>query len=102
MAKFANLLLFGDQAVKPHPSVRALYRRAKRSLFLSNFLRSSADALRAAVARLGNEDRRRFGTFDTLLDLSEIHSDVRDENGVNDAAVSTVLLCVAQLGWLLA
>ena len=96
MAPKTNVLLFGDQVAEIHPSLLKLYRLSKRSTFLSIFLQSSTDVLQSAVPTLAASERLYF-SFRTLLDLSESHL----QSSYRHSAVSTVLLSVTQLGWLL-
>lgn len=91
-----NVLLFGDQAADIYPSLLKLFHLSKRSTFLSIFLQSSTDVLQSAVASLAPSERLYF-QFQTLLDLSESHL----PSPYRHSAVSTVLLSVTQLGWLL-
>lgn len=96
MAPKTNVYLFGDQVVDIHASLQELYRLSKRSIFLSLLLQSSTDVLQSAVASLVPPERLYF-SFRTLLDLSESHS----HGSHGHSAVTTVLLSVVQLGWLL-
>ena len=91
-----EIILFGDQVADIHPSLLKLYRLSKRSTFLTIFLQSSTDVLLSAVACLAPSERLHF-SFRTLLELSESHL----RSSCKHSAVSTVLLSVTQLGWLL-
>ena len=96
MAPRMDVLLFGDQVTDVHPSILKLYQLSKHSTFLAIFLQSSTDVLLSAVASLPPAERLYF-SFRTLLELSESHL----HNNYKHSAVSTVLLSVTQLGWLL-
>lgn len=94
----AMLLLFGDACYDFHASIADLHRRSQCSVVLRGFLLACSDALRCGLAELGGAERARFGSFESLLELAEVHSQRRDES--QDAAVATVLQCACQLGWL--
>lgn len=97
MARPTEVLLFGDQTGDPYADILGLFRHSKKSQLLRKFLQNTSDALQHEISGLLPSERVRFVSFDSVLDLAEVHS----KNGVKDAAVSTVLLCVAQLGNLL-
>ncbi len=97
MARQTDLLLFGDQTGETYPVILKLFRHSKHSQYLQDFLRKTTDALQYQVSKLQPTEQERFFSFDSILGLSEAYS----QNGVNDAAVSTVLLCVTQLGSLM-
>lgn len=97
MARQTDLLLFGDQTGGTYPVILKLFRHSKHSQYLQDFLRKTTDALQYQVSKLQPSEQERFFSFDSILGLSEAYS----QNGVNDAAVSTVLLCVTQLGSLM-
>ncbi|KAI9876882.1 MAG: hypothetical protein M1830_005404, partial [Pleopsidium flavum] len=97
MARQTDLLLFGDQTGETSPVILKLFRQSKHSRYLQDFLRKTTDALQYQVSKLQPSEQERFFSFDSILGLSEAYS----QNGVNDAAVSTVLLCVTQLGSLM-
>lgn len=90
------LLLFGDQTTQIAPAIKQLAHQSKRYLFLQILFRDGTEALHRELSGLQPTERRKFSSFDSILELSEIYA----KNGVLDAAVSTVLLCIAQLGFL--
>ena len=96
MASIKRILLFSDQTVDVYPAIRDLFRQSRHSLTLQTFLRSSTDALQIETAKLHTHERRRFQCFDSILCLAEPHV-----NGHLDVVISTVLLCVVQLGALI-
>jgi hypothetical protein len=90
----SSLFVFGDQTVEAISSIRHLVRQSRDSPPLQDFLRRITDALQSEISKLSSSERERFTPFDTILGLSETHA----KTGSNDVVVSTVLLCVAQLG----
>lgn len=92
-----HLLLFGDQTVESYPTIKHLARQSKDSVTLQTFFRRTTDALQSQIAKLNVFERAGFFSFDSLLGLAEAHV----QSGVNDVVVSTVLLCIAQLGCLI-
>lgn len=93
----SHLLLFGDQTVEAVSSIRYLVRQSRDSPPLQDFLRRSTDALQSEISKLPTSERDRFSSFDTILALAESHC----KSGSNDVIVSSILLCVAQLGSLI-
>lgn len=92
-----HLLVFGDQALKTHLDIKALARQARSSLLLRTFLQKTTDALRSHIRNLPPCERRTILPFSSILELAEAHT----RNGVNNVVVSTILLCVVQLGSLI-
>ena len=88
------LLLFGDQTAQTAPLIKKLSHQSRHYLFLQVFLQKATEALRCEISRLQPAERNKFFPFESVLDLSETYV----KNGVLDVAVSTVLLCIAQLG----
>lgn len=97
MARNEILLLFGDQTAQIAPVIKQLSRQSRHYLFLQILFRKATEALHREVSGLQPTERKRFSSFESILELSENYA----KNGVLDAAVSTVLLCIAQLGYLL-
>ena len=91
----SNVVLFGDQTVDPCPIIKQLYRQSRDSLTLQAFLRHSYDAVRREIATSEASDRALFPSFESFQDLGE------KQNERHNEAISTVLLCIAQLGLLL-
>ena len=89
-----NVLYFGDQSVQAHDSIKALYIKAKQSVVLAEFLRSSHQALATALLDSSGPEKAVFEGKD-FLELCTLNRQTCARN----AAVSTVLSCVAQLGW---
>lgn len=96
MASPKQILLFGDQTADVCPEIRYLTLESKHSWNLHSFLQNVTDLLQFEITKLGTRERERFRNFDSLISLAESH-----ENGGLDVVVSTVLLCVAQLGLLI-
>lgn len=93
----SRLLFFGDQTVEALSTLKQLNRQSKNSPSLQTFFRETTHALQSQVAKLYASERRRFRSFDSILGLAEAHA----QSGINDVVVSTILLCVAQLGSLI-
>ena len=92
----SRVLLFGDQTVDVYPDIKYLTQQSKYSLTLRTFLQHASDVLQSEIAKLHRWERERFRAFDSILVLAEVHV-----NGGLDVVISTVLLCVAQLGSLI-
>lgn len=97
MAKTNKVVLFGDQTVDPYSLIKLLHRQSAHSLVLQTFLQQAHSAVRQELATFDPLDRVNFPAFDSILALAETYSQSNDSN----EAISTVLLCVAQLGLLL-
>ncbi|KAL9581498.1 MAG: hypothetical protein Q9212_003866 [Teloschistes hypoglaucus] len=97
MALANKILLFGDQTVDPNPLITGLWHSSKDSITLAAFFAKTSDALRQELALAQPSDRLVFPPFSSIPGLCEACS--RDANP--DVAVTTVLLCVYQLGLLL-
>ena len=96
MLSHQRILLFGDQTADVYPDIKRLTRQSKDSLILQTFLRNASDILQWETAKLDTRERERFRAFDSILNLADVHV-----NGDLDVVVSTVLLCIAQLGSLI-
>ncbi|MCJ1479554.1 hypothetical protein MMC13_008240 [Lambiella insularis] len=96
MALQSRVLLFGDQTVDVYPDIKYLTRQSKHSLTLRTFLQNASDVLQSEIVKLHRWERERFRAFDSILNLAEVHVD-----GGLDVVISTVLLCVTQLGSLI-
>lgn len=97
MAVQKRLFLFGDQTVEPYHSIKELARHSRRSSALASFFRKSSDAVNDVISGLHTSQRARFFSFGSILGLAEAYLD----SGLNDIVLSTVLLCFAQLGFLI-
>lgn len=97
MAVQKRLLLFGDQTVETYHSIKELARHSRRSSSLARFFRESNDAVNDVISGLHTSQRARFFSFGSILGLAEGYLD----SGLNDVVLSTVLLCFAQLGFLI-
>ncbi|KAI1377814.1 hypothetical protein F4677DRAFT_413633 [Hypoxylon crocopeplum] len=95
MTATANVFYFGDQSTEPYVSLIDLIREIHNSDLLGTFLRSCFDALLSAITFLPPEHRRPFQgrDFAQLVDHVQTHE-------IRHAAITSVLSCVAQLGWL--
>ena len=96
MTSQSRVLLFGDQTVDVYLDIKYLTHQSKHSLTLRTFLQNASDVLQSEIAKLNRWERERFRAFDSILVLAEVHV-----NGGLDVVISTVLLCVAQLGSLI-
>ncbi|KAL8701306.1 MAG: hypothetical protein Q9201_004977 [Fulgogasparrea decipioides] len=96
MVSHKRILLFGDQTADIYPDIKHLTRHSKHSLTLQTFLQNASDILHSETAKLYARERKKFGAFDSILTLAEA-----SVNGRLDVVTSTVLLCVAQLGFLI-
>ncbi|KAI1130878.1 hypothetical protein F5Y10DRAFT_288595 [Nemania abortiva] len=96
MTSSANVFYFGDQSVEPYDSLVDLVREIQNLDLLGPFLHSCFDALLSALTSLSLEHRRLFQgrDFAQLIDHVQNHE-------IRHAAVTSVLSCVAQLGWLI-
>lgn len=94
MTAAANVFYFGDQSVEPYVSLIDLIRETQNSHLLGPFLRSCFDALLSAIALLPPGHRQLFQgrDFAQLVDHVQTHE-------IRHAAITSVLSCVAQLGW---
>lgn len=97
MAVQKRVFLFGDQTAETYHSIKELARHSRRSSSLSTFFRKSSDAVNDVISTLHTSERGRFFSFGSLPGLAEAYVD----SGVNDVVISTVLLCFAQLGFLI-
>ncbi|KAI0509542.1 hypothetical protein F5B22DRAFT_325952 [Xylaria bambusicola] len=96
MMPTANIFFFGDQSVEPYDSLIDLIHEIPNSDLLGTFLRSCFDALQASGTCLPLEHRCLFQGRDFAQLVDHVQA-----LGVRDAAIASVLSCVAQLGWLL-
>ena len=92
-----RLVLFGDQTVDPCPIIKQLYRQSRENLTLQVLFQKTYHAVRQEVAISEKPDRLLFPSFDSILSLAEAYS----QSSSPEEAVTTVLLCIAQLGLLL-
>lgn len=91
-----TVLLFGDQTGDIYTAIKDLARQSRQSLTLRTFLQNASDVLQLETSKLHTRDRERFRPFDSILSLAEAHAD-----GGLDVVISTILLCVVQLGALI-
>ena len=94
MASPIQVLYFGDQSVEPYDSIVDLLGQNRASNALPQFLRSAFEALQSAISALPPTEKSLF----IGRDFAQLVEHVR-VNGIRHAAVSSVLSCVAQLGW---
>src|SRR5215471_3606118 len=92
-----TFLLFGDQTIESITTIKHLAKQCHNSPSLRKFFREVADSLQRETAQLYASERERFFGFDTISALAEGHA----KKGDNDVLVSTVLLCIAQMGSLI-
>ena len=93
----SRVFLFGDQTVDPYPIIKQLSQQSVESPTLRTFLQCSTDALHQELSDSRSFDRSAFPSFNSIPALAEAYS---QEDRLEEA-ISTVLLCVAQLGLLL-
>ena len=96
MASPKRVLLFGDQTADVYTAIKDLARQSRQSLTLHTFLQTASDALQSETAKLHTRERERFQAFDSIVSLADAHV-----NGPLNVVISTVLLCVVQLGALI-
>jgi hypothetical protein len=91
---FSNsVLFFGDQTVEPSSFLQSLLQQSKTSPALHRFFSESVNALRLEISSLPEDERRSLPAFHSALDLVECCSESESR-----VVLSTVLLCLAQLG----
>ncbi|KAK4210046.1 hypothetical protein QBC37DRAFT_475210 [Rhypophila decipiens] len=88
-----KILFFGDQTGDTGPFLKGLVDQSKTSPALNRFFTDALATLRLAISDLPRHERKLLplASFHSVLDLVE-H---REEGGV---ILSTILLCLAQLG----
>ena len=89
-----QVLYFGDQSVDPLNSIEDLLRESKTSLILPQCLHSALEALHLATSTLAPSTKSLF----LGRDFSQLVEHIRVKE-IRHAAVSSVIHCVAQLGW---
>ena len=87
------LLVFGDQSVPSSTTAKDIISQTRHSHLVTEFLKTTVDAIQCEIANLDPLERERFGSFNSILDLAE----TQIKQQTNDVVVSTLLLCVAQL-----
>ena len=91
-----HVLVFGDQALDVPTSFSKLYALSKDSCLLGRFLQLASESVRAAADKYGLAGESSL--FEpSLLQLCELQGQGESRN----VAVSTVLSCTNQLGWLM-
>lgn len=96
-----NVLFFGDQtAASDLPSyIGYLYHQCSRSTSLRAFLQSATDTIQDGFMNLSLLELGHFpSSFLSILDLAELHD---SQKLTKNVVLSTVLLCIAQLGSLI-
>lgn len=96
MDSTSQVLVFGDQALDVSTSFSKLYALSKDCCLLGHFLQLASESVRAATEQyvLAKES----SLFEpSLLQLCELQGQGESRN----VAVSTVLSCTNQLGWLM-
>ena len=94
MTSSVQVLYFGDQSAEPYDSTADLLGESRASDLLSRFLQSAFEALQGVILALPPAEKSLF----LGRDFTQLVEHVR-ANRICHAAVSTVLSCVAQLGW---
>lgn len=93
----AQVLLFGDQVVEKSPTIRALYGISRTRPQLRQFLKDATDVVQCHLATLSIDERRKFGQFSDLFELSEWYA--KQEHP--DEICGAVLITASQIGELL-
>lgn len=96
MASVIQVLFFGDHSVEPYDSIIDLFREIQNSKTLAEFLLSGFEALQSETSALPLAEKSLF----TYKDFAHFVEHVQ-VNKIQHAAISSVLSCVAQLGWTL-
>ena len=94
MTTLVELLYYGDQSVEPLDSIEELVAESQNSALLTEFLCSAFKKLTLHISKFPHNERALFKetNFGTLA------QSIR-KNRTHHVATSTVLSCVAQLGW---
>lgn len=90
---FNSVLFFGDQTVEASSFLQSLLGQSKTSPALQRFFSETVNALRLEISGLPEDERQSLPAFYSALDLVEYCG----EAGTR-VILSTVLLCLAQLG----
>jgi hypothetical protein len=93
MSSHTHILHFGDQTADAGPFLKALVEKSKTSPALGRFLAETVNALRLEAAQLPEHERCLLPVFHSAVDLVENQGDP-----CMRVVLSTVLLCLAQLG----
>lgn len=99
--KQLQILLFGDQtaAADLQSYIKVLYQQCSRSSSLRVFMQTATDTLQKTITDLNLFESRHFpSSFQSVLDLAELYE---RQDGTKDIVLSTLLLCIAQLGSLI-
>jgi hypothetical protein len=94
MTTLLELLYYGDQSVDPVDSIEELVAESQNSTQLTEFLYTAYKKLTTQIAKLSHNERSLFmeTSFGALV------QSIR-KTKAHHVATSTVLSCVAQLGW---
>lgn len=94
MSSSLEVFYFGDQSVEAHESLHALLAEAPSSCLLEQFLSTSLSQLQRAATKLPRDERLSIqcGGFEELSTRAQ-------SKVFKSATVSSILSCVAQLGW---
>lgn len=91
-----QLFLFADQTVDSGAYLTEVSLQPAHSKLLLPFFQSTTRSLRTQIQKLPFYERKRFGSFDSIVDLTK-ESSGQEPNTV----ISTLLHCVAQLASLI-
>ena len=94
MESLVEVFYFGDQSVEPFESIEELANESKNSRLLTEYLQTTFEALTLEVSKLTRTERSLF----QACGFMELASFARKQQR-RHVAISTVLSCVAQLGW---
>lgn len=94
MAPKDQVLLFGDQTIELGSLTKSLCHQSSNFPTLQIFFRRVQDALQQEISIHDHSSRSILPPFESILDLAEAHV----QYGERDTIVSTVLLCITQLG----
>lgn len=94
MATQLELLYYGDQSVQPLDSIEDLAAESQRSVLLTVFLSSAYTKLSLHVSQFPDNEKILFNE----TGFGPLARSIR-KTKARHVTMSTVLSCVAQLGW---
>ena len=86
-----HILIFGDQAVGSLQAVQKLSTLSRTCPSLKRFLREAVDVIQAECAKTTLSERECYGTFDSLLELAEHHSNRKEPEDLVNAVLIRVV-----------
>jgi hypothetical protein len=94
MTTLLEILYYGDQSVEPLDSIEELVAESQNSVLLTEFLCSAHKKLTLHISKFPHNERTLFKE----TSFGAIAQSIR-KSRAHHVATSTVLSCVAQLGW---